>query len=183
MRREDLTPDEVATMGTLLLVAGHETTANMTSLSILTLLREPEQMRRLRSDPTLIRGAVEELLRYLSIVHTGLPRVATEDVELGGRTIRAGDGVLLMINTANRDAEASPTPTRWTSAATPAATSPSASACTSAWASRWPAPSCRSRWRCCSKGLPNLRLAVPFEEIPFRHDMLIYGVHSLPVAW
>ena len=183
MRREDLTPDEVATMGTLLLIAGHETTANMTSLSILTLLRMPEQMQRLRSDPALIRGAVEELLRYLSIVHTGLPRVATEDVEIGGRTIRAGDGVLLMINTANRDS----------------ATFPDADALDVGRDARrhlafgfgvhqcLGQPLARAELQIALDvlltGLPNLRLAVPFEEIPFRHDMLIYGVHSLPVAW
>jgi len=183
MRREDLSPDEVATMGTLLLVAGHETTANMTSLSILTLLRDPEQMARLRSDPSLIRGAVEELLRYLSIVHTGLPRVATEDVELNGRTIRAGDGVLLMINTANRDSEAFPDADSLDvgrDARRHLAFGFGVHQCLGQ-------PLARAELQIALDvlltGLPNLRLAVPFEEIPFRHDMLIYGVHRLPIAW
>ncbi|ACU70824.1 cytochrome P450 [Catenulispora acidiphila DSM 44928] len=183
MRREDLSPDEVATMGTLLLVAGHETTANMTSLSILTLLRDPEQMARLRSDPGLIRGAVEELLRYLSIVHTGLPRVATEDVELNGRTIRAGDGVLLMINTANRDSEAFPDADSLDvgrDARRHLAFGFGVHQCLGQ-------PLARAELQIALDvlltGLPNLRLAVPFEQIPFRHDMLIYGVHRLPIAW
>jgi cytochrome P450 len=80
----------------------------MTALSTMALLRDPEQVARLRAEPTLIKGAVEELLRYLTIVHTGLPRTAVEDVELGGHTIRAGDGVLCMISSANRDADAFP---------------------------------------------------------------------------
>jgi cytochrome P450 len=183
IHREDLTCDEVATMGTLLLVAGHETTANMTSLSILTLLRNPDQMERLRSDPTLIRGAVEEMLRYLSIVHTGLPRVATEDVEVGGQRIRAGEGVLLMINTANRDGEAFPdadTVDVGRDARRHVAFGFGVHQCLGQ-------PLARAELQIALdvllNGLPELRLAVPFEEIPFRHDMLVYGVHSLPVAW
>jgi cytochrome P450 len=183
MHREDLSPDEVARMGTLLLVAGHETTANMTSLSILTLLRDPEQMERLRTDNSLIRGAVEELLRYLSIVHTGLPRVATEDVEVNGRTIRAGEGVLLMINTANRDAEAFPDADALDvgrDARRHLAFGFGVHQCLGQ-------PLARAELQIALdvllNGLPNLRLAVPFKEIPFRHDMLIYGVHKLPIAW
>ena len=183
IHREDLTCDEVATMGTLLLVAGHETTANMTSLSILTLLRNPDQMERLRSDPALIRGAVEEMLRYLSIVHTGLPRVATEDVEVGGQRIRAGEGVLLMINTANRDDAAFPDADSvdvGRDARRHLAFGFGVHQCLGQ-------PLARAELQIALdvllNGLPKLRLAVPFEQIPFRHDMLVYGVHSLPVAW
>ncbi|MGW3041316.1 cytochrome P450 [Kitasatospora sp. NPDC001159] len=102
--RDDLTLDDVASTGVLLLVAGHETTANMISLSTALLLEQPEQIARL-ADPAALPGAVEELLRLLTIVHTGLPRVALEDVELGGETIRAGEGVIAMLSTANRDEE------------------------------------------------------------------------------
>ncbi|MET8703736.1 cytochrome P450 [Kitasatospora sp. NPDC004723] len=100
--RDDLTPDDVAGMGVLLLIAGHETTANMISLSTALLLEHPEQIPGL-ADPATLPGAVEELLRLLTIVHTGLPRVALEDVELGGVTVRAGEGVMAMLSTANRD--------------------------------------------------------------------------------
>ncbi|MEU1284476.1 cytochrome P450 [Kitasatospora sp. NPDC005856] len=100
--RDDLTPDDVAGMGVLLLIAGHETTANMISLSTALLLERPEQIPGL-ADPATLPGAVEELLRLLTIVHTGLPRVALEDVELGGVTVRAGEGVMAMLSTANRD--------------------------------------------------------------------------------
>ncbi|MER8099145.1 cytochrome P450 [Kitasatospora sp. NPDC094016] len=100
--RDDLTPDDVAATGVLLLIAGHETTANMIALSTALLLEHPEQIPGL-ADPATLPGAVEELLRLLTIVHTGLPRVALEDVELGGVTVRAGEGVIAMLSTANRD--------------------------------------------------------------------------------
>jgi len=183
IRREDLDAEEIATMGTLLLVAGHETTANMTSLSILTLLRNPDQLRRLREDNTLVRGAVEEMLRYLSIIQHGVARVADEDVEIGGQTIRAGEGVLLMISAANRDDEVFPdadTVDVGRDARRHLAFGFGVHQCLGQ-------PLARAELQIALDvlltGLPNLRLAVPFEEIPFRHDMLIYGVHSLPVAW
>ncbi|MFJ9691246.1 cytochrome P450 [Kitasatospora sp. NPDC101183] len=100
--RDDLTPDDVAGMAVLLLIAGHETTASMIALSVALLLEHPEQIPAL-ADPATLPGAVEELLRLLTIVHTGLPRVALEDVELGGVTVRAGEGVMAMLSTANRD--------------------------------------------------------------------------------
>ncbi|SDT39067.1 Cytochrome P450 [Streptomyces sp. TLI_053] len=100
--RDDLTPEDVASTAVLLLVAGHETTANMIALSTALLLEHPEQIPHL-ADPATLPGAVEELLRLLTIVHTGLPRVALEDVELGGVTVRAGEGVMAMLSTANRD--------------------------------------------------------------------------------
>ncbi len=101
--REDLGPAEIAATGLLLLVAGHETTANMTALATLALLRRPGQAALLRADPGLVRGAVEELLRYLTIIQSGLPRVATADVELGGTLVRSGEAVMCMLSTANRD--------------------------------------------------------------------------------
>jgi len=99
----ELDVDSIASTGRLLLVAGHETTANMIALSTLALLRNPDQLARLREEPALIKGAVEELLRYVTIVHSGIPRVAIADAIVGGRVIRDGEGVLCMVNTANRD--------------------------------------------------------------------------------
>jgi cytochrome P450 len=96
---------DVAAMGTLLLVAGHDTTTNMIALGTLALLRHPDQLAALRrtDDPALIADAVEELLRYLTIVHIGLRRVALADVEIGGQVIHAGEGVIFPTNVANRD--------------------------------------------------------------------------------
>jgi len=179
----ELTPDQIVSMCMLLLVAGHETTADMTALSILTLLQDPDQMDRLRADASLIPGAVEELLRYLTIIQTGLARVATEDVEIDGQTIRAGEGVLLMLNTANRDDRAFPagdTLDVTRDARHHVAFGFGVHQCLGQ-------PLARAELQIALEvllnGLPNLRLAVPFEEIPFHHDLAIYGVHRLPIAW
>ncbi|MFD7235594.1 cytochrome P450 [Streptomyces syringium] len=86
------------------LIAGHETTANMITLGMYTLHEHPDQLAVLRAEPALMPGAVEELLRYLSIADV-MMRVATSDIEIGGRTIRAGDGVILAVSLINRDAE------------------------------------------------------------------------------
>ena len=110
----ELTRHGAALMASLLLVAGHETTANMIALGTLALLQHPEQVAALREtdDPALIAAAVEELLRYLSIVQSGRRRVALEDIPIGGQTIRAGEGVILATEAANRDASVFADPDR-----------------------------------------------------------------------
>ncbi|MFI1679700.1 cytochrome P450 [Streptomyces sp. NPDC020607] len=99
----ELRKDELVSLAMLLLVAGHETTANMIGLSALVLLQHPEHLEALREDPALAPGMVEELLRYLTVVRTGLPRLAMEDAEIGGQRIRAGEGVVAMLAMSNRD--------------------------------------------------------------------------------
>jgi cytochrome P450 len=89
----------------LLLVAGHETTANMIGLSTLLLLQHPRHLAALRAGDEPVDGLVEELLRYLTIVRTGLPRQATRDVEIGDRVIRAGEPATALLSLANRDDE------------------------------------------------------------------------------
>lgn len=180
----ELTDDQIASMGRLLLVAGHETTANMTALSVLALLGRPDQLDRLRhADAEQLRVAVEELLRYLSVVHSGLARVATEEVMIGGTVVRAGEGVLCMLGTANWDEDAFPG---------------GADLDVSRDARRHVAfgfgvhqclgqPLARVELQVALatllRRLPDLRLDVPSEEIRFRHEMAVYGVHALPVAW
>ena len=90
----ELGREELLMMCLMLLNAGHETTANMISLGTVALLEHPAQLAALRSDPELLPGTVEELLRWLSIVNSGSPRLATRDVEIDGSTIRAGELVL-----------------------------------------------------------------------------------------
>lgn len=181
--RGELSDEEIASMGRLLLVAGHETTANMTALSTLALLRNPGQLTRLREDPSLVKGAVEELLRYLTIVHNGVPRIAAEDVTVGGVTIRAGEGVLCAINTANRDEEVFPGGAALDvgrDARRHVAFGFGVHQCLGQPLAR---VELQIALETLLRRLPDLRLAVPFEDVPFRHDMGIYGVHALPVAW
>jgi pentalenic acid synthase len=92
----------VVTLGLILLIAGHDTTANMISLGTLALLDHPEQLAALRADEAAMANAVEELLRHHSIVAT-TPRLATQDIQIAGHLIRAGDGVLIANAGANHD--------------------------------------------------------------------------------
>ena len=87
----------------LLLVAGHETTVNLVGNGMLALLEHPDQMEKLRSDPALIKPALEELLRYGSPVEIATERYAREDVTMGGITIPRGAMVFAVIGSANRD--------------------------------------------------------------------------------
>ncbi|GAA3694583.1 cytochrome P450 [Nonomuraea antimicrobica] len=100
---DDLSTDELVGIGGLLLFAGHETTSNMLALGTLALLRNPEQLDLLRREPERIEAAVEELLRFLSIVNSGTTKVATVDTEVGGQQIKAGELVLCALPAANRD--------------------------------------------------------------------------------
>ncbi len=99
-----LTEDELFATCVLLLIAGHETTTNLIGNGMLALLRHPDQLARLRGDPSLIRSAIEELLRYESPVQL-TSRVAKVDLEIDGQLVRAGQEVCLVLAAANRDPE------------------------------------------------------------------------------
>lgn len=183
LARGELTVDEIATTARLLLIAGHETTANMTALSVLALLRNPEQLALLRDHPEQAPHAIEELLRYLTIVHSGLSRVVAEDLTLGGVEMRAGEGVLLLLNTANRDEQEFPAGddldlTR--DARRHVAFGFGVHQCLGQPLARL---ELQVALTSILRRLPELRLAVPFEELRFRHEMLVYGLHELPLAW
>lgn len=100
-----ITDQDAADLSAFLLFAGHETTANMIALSTITLLNHPDQIPHLLGGPDQVASAVEELLRYLSIVHGGLRRTAIDDATIGGVTIHAGEGVIIPVHVANRDPE------------------------------------------------------------------------------
>ena len=97
----------VAVNSVIMMQAGHETTANMISLGTVALLENPEIFERLgqTDDAAVIANAIEELLRYLSIVHAQVDRIATEDLVLGGQQIRAGDRLLMNLPAGNWDSE------------------------------------------------------------------------------
>ena len=179
----ELTREQLVSMATLLLIAGHETTANMTSLSLLSLLTNPDQLELLRRDPALIPGAVEELLRFHTIVHTGLPRLAVEDVQLGDVLVRAGEGVVASLTAANRDSERFDLPddldvTR--DARRHVAFGFGVHQCLGQPLAR---AELAIALETVLRRVPTLRLAVSLEEISFRHEMVVYGVHALPVEW
>jgi cytochrome P450 PksS len=100
---DKLSKDELLAMAFLLLVAGHETTVNLIASGTLTLLEHPEQTERLRGEPSLVKPAVEELLRYTSPVEMATERYAREDLEVADTTIPRGELVLAVLGSANRD--------------------------------------------------------------------------------
>lgn len=102
---------ELITTATLLFVAGHETTSNLIGNAMLALLRHPAELRRLRDDPSLIRTAVEEFLRYDSPVQY-IARITTADVQVGGVPIPAGEQLILVVGGMNRDPDQFPDPDR-----------------------------------------------------------------------
>jgi cytochrome P450 len=99
-----LNEDELYANATLLLVAGHETTTNLIGNGTLALLRHPDQLARLKADPSLVPTAVEELLRYDSPVQF-TTRLLKDDLTIGGKLLRGGQMVLLLLGAANRDPE------------------------------------------------------------------------------
>ncbi|MFE7128507.1 cytochrome P450 [Streptomyces sp. NPDC057617] len=181
----ELTRQEAAQMGVLLLIAGHETTANMIALGTLALLEHPDQLALLRDtdDPKLVASAVEELLRYLNIVHNGRRRVALEDIDIAGQRIRAGEGLVLATDIANRDPEAFPDPDRLDlrrDARHHVAFGFGVHQCLGQPLARL---ELQVVYSTLYKRIPGLRLAAGLEQIPFKHDGVVYGVYELPVTW
>jgi cytochrome P450 len=176
---------EAAQLGTGLLIAGHETTANMIGIGVLALLENPEQAALLSKtdDPKVIANAVEELMRYLSIIQNGQRRVATDDIEIAGETIRGGEGIIIDLAPANWDAAAYPEPDRLDltrDAGQQLGFGYGRHQCVGQQLAR---AELQTVFHTLVRRIPSLRLAIPFDEIPFKHDRLAYGVYELPVAW
>jgi pentalenic acid synthase len=173
---------ELVEFSTILLVAGHETTANMISLGTFTLLEHPEQLAELRSDSALMPSAVEELLRFLSIAD-GMLRLALEDIEIGGHTIRADEGVVFSTSIINRDSAAYDDPDLldWhRSSRHHVAFGFGIHQCLGQNLAR---AEMEIALRSLFDRLPGLRLAVPADRIPFKPGDTIQGMLELPVAW
>lgn len=180
----DLTDEELKGISLILLAAGFDTTANMLSLGTYALLQNPAQLAALRADPALTDGAVEELLRYLSVAKTFM-RTALEDVEVGGQMIEAGTTVVLSYNTANRDPERFADPhvldLRRQDTGGHLAFSHGIHQCLGQQLAR---VEMRVAFCALLDRFPTLRLAVPAEEVALRPETAdIYGVKSLPVTW
>jgi cytochrome P450 len=169
----------------VLLIAGHETSANMITLGTAVLLESPEQLGLLRQEqnPHFIEGAVEELLRYLTIAHLGQRRIALEDIEIEGETIKGGEGIIVPLSAGNWDPAAFPEPDRLD--LTRDAKHHHAFA--------WGVHQCLGQqlarielqvvYGTLYRRIPTLRLAVERDELRFRGDSLAYGVYELPVTW
>ncbi|TDD11410.1 cytochrome P450 [Nonomuraea deserti] len=175
----ELTDEELANVALLLLVAGHETTANMLALGVFALLERGAPPGEVPDD------AVEELLRWLSILHLGAPlRTALEDVEVAGELVRKGETVAVSLPVVNRDPSVhdDPETLRFDRGASirHLAFGHGVHQCLGQQLARI---ELRIGYRALFERFPGLRLAVPATEVPLKHDATVYGVTSLPVTW
>ncbi|SFB01466.1 Cytochrome P450 [Collimonas sp. OK607] len=181
----DLEMADAVQLGVILLIAGHETSANMISLGTALLLDNPDQMKLLREtdDPKIVASTVEELLRYLTIPHLLQRRIALEDIEFNGEVIRAGEGIVSSLPAANFDPEAFPNPTKVDITRD----------ARHHHAFGWGPHQCIGQqlarielqvvYPTLLRRIPTLKFAVPFSELRFKHDSLAYGIEELPVTW
>jgi cytochrome P450 len=182
----EITLPDATLLCMVLLIAGHETSANMITLGTALLLENPAQLELLRTTekPEAIANAVEELLRYLTIAHLGQRRIASQDIEIAGETIRAGDGIVVPLPAGNWDPAAFPSPEKLD------LTRPEAR---QHHAFGWGVHQCLGQqlarielqvvYGTLYRRVPTLRLAVPREKLEFKGDSLAYGVYELPVTW
>ncbi|MCP2341066.1 cytochrome P450 [Actinomadura rupiterrae] len=186
VRAPDAAADDadLVVLGLTLLVAGYETAANQIAAGTVVLLSEPARYRALRDRPELLETAVEELLRYTPVsVSGGTIRVATEDTEIGGTAVRAGEGVLPALVSANRDASVFDRPDELDLERSPnphVAFGHGVHRCLGAQLAR---AELRAAFAALTRRMPDLRLTVPVEEIDWRREGMIRGPRVLPVAW
>jgi cytochrome P450 len=179
---DDLTTDELIGISSLLLIAGHETTANMLGLGTLALLRHPDQLAAVRDEPERVDAAVEELLRWLSIVHSGTGKITTTEVEIAGQRIGAGEFVMCALPAANRDPALRDDPERLDvtrGAVGHVAFGHGIHHCLGAPLARM---EMRTAFPALLRRFPGLR-TVSDGAVQFRSFHIIYGLAALPVAW
>lgn len=179
-----MSDEELAGATVVLFDAGHGTTASMIALGTFALLEDRSQWEYLRTHPDAIDGAVEELLRYLTVFQLGsFTRTATEDADFGAGTVREGESVIVSLGAANRDPDRFPDPNRLDvcrDAAGHVAFGHGRHMCLGQHLARLELKITFTRL---VARMPNLRLAVPAEEIEMPPDHILYGPESLPVEW
>jgi len=178
--------DELARMARLLLVAGHDTTANMIALGTALLLENPDELARLRAksdDLAFVSSAVEELLRYLTVTHLGRRRVALEDLDVDGAHIAAGEGIIAAADIANRDPRVFADPDRLDLGRNPrehVAFGFGIHQCLGQSLARLELQVvCGTLYQ----RIPTLALAEPVDKLDFKHELAVYGLNALPVTW
>ena len=183
MRPGTISLRKVVSLARLLLTAGHESSTGTLGVGMAALLYHPDQLALLRDDPSLIEQAVEEILRFTDVTHSGRLRTAKEDIEIGGVTIKAGDAVIMHQPTANREPGIFEDPHRFDitrEIRQHLAFGAGIHGCVGQ-------PLARLELQLgigtLIRRLPGLTPAEPLENLRFHHKMAIYGLESLPVTW
>jgi cytochrome P450 len=181
---EEYSKRDLFNMIRLLMNGGHETTASMLSLGTAYLLEHPDLLAQLLADPEgEIEGAVEELVRIATIGDTAIPRVALEDIEIAGKTIRKGDGILCLGLAGNRDPEVFPEPDKVIfsrGSREHLGFGHGVHHCIGAELARL---EMQIVWTTLFQRIPTLRLAEPFSEVKRKEGAVIYGLWELQVTW
>jgi cytochrome P450 len=182
-RGSTLSREELVNVIWALLGGGFDTTSNMLALGVFALLCHPGQADELRGRPDLWENGIEELLRYLTVSHLGASRCAVTDVEVAGRTVRAGETVVLALGAANRDPARFADPDRLDvgrDTSGHVAFGHGVHQCIGQNVAR---VTLLAGFRALFSQFPDLHLAVTPDRVAMRDDMLHYGVHELPVSW
>ncbi|WP_416969853.1 cytochrome P450 [Streptomyces sp. 4F14] len=175
--------DEIVGTAVMLLIAGHQTTANMISLGLVTLLANPDLKAQVTADASLLPGAVEEMLRYFSVVENAPARVATEDIEIGGVTIRKDEGIVVSSLAADWDEEVFEHPDRLDfrrGARHHVAFGYGVHQCLGQNLAR---VELEMVFETLLRRVPDLALAVPAEDLSYKDDAGIYGIYQVPVTF
>ncbi|MEX2100844.1 MAG: cytochrome P450 [Acidimicrobiia bacterium] len=179
-----LNEDELVNLGLAILVGGFETTAAQIGKAIFCLLVHPDQMRRVQDDPALVPSAVEELLRFIPLSSgTSMAWVATDDVELAGVTVRAGETVMASAATASRDPSVFSDPDHLDVGRDPnphVGFGHGTHFCLGAHLARM---EMQVSIGTLLARFPDLRLAVPVDEVPWKVGSAVWGLAELPVAF
>jgi cytochrome P450 len=184
---DEISDRELAGLADGLLTGGHETTASSLSLGALALMQSPELFAMLAADPTedQVHRAVEEVLRYLSVVQVAFPRFAREEMQIGGVTIGAGEMVLVSLSAADRDpvlgTDSSLEKFHGGRAVTPhLAFGYGIHRCVGAELARI---ELRIAFPALARRFPAMKLQVPVADLAFRNTSIVYSVERLPVTW
>ncbi|ENI1059445.1 cytochrome P450 [Serratia marcescens] len=175
--------EEIVGLAALLLLSAYDTMALAMGLGVVTLLNNPQQRQAFLADPSLGNDLVYELVRYLTINHAGLPRAATADLEIGGQQIKAGEGVLIMLSSANRDEEVFEQPDAFNLHRREKTQLGFGHGIHKCLGMHFARAELAIAFRAIFTRIPTLSIAVPQTSLTYRDEMVLYGLKALPVTW
>jgi cytochrome P450 len=181
----ELSRETAAMNAMILLQAGHETTASMIALGTVALLQNPDVFDLLRrtDDAAVVANIVEELMRYLTIVHSQVDRVATEDLSIDGELIRAGDFLLMNLPAGNWDPEFADDPASFDAERNTRGHLGFGFGVHQCIGQNLARVEMQVALSTLVRRLPGLALAIPADELRFQNAQEIYGIEELPITW